>query len=418
MTYFALTLWVWQQTESAIAIALILIFYQVPQIAITLISGLLVDRVSRKHLLILSDTGAACCTFSVGILAIAGVLQVWHIYVIAAVIGCFGNLQSLTYSTMIPLLVSPQHHTRAVSMGAMVGYGAGIIAPALAGILFPHIGLFGISLIDLTSFAIAVVTVCLVSMPETVGEEKGEWGTGKQLWQEATFGFRYIASQPSLLAMVVALSMFAFLNQMGETLYQPLILARTGGNSQVLGMVVAAGGIGGVVGAIGLSLWRGFRRRVTGILWGFVGTGFSRILLGMSLVPTIWATAQLGVSLHSPLIFSSYLAIWYAKIAPDLQGRVFAADYLIGLVIESTAGLTAGYLADRVFEPMMRSQTRLSAWLNPIVGTGTGSGIALLYLISAICIILVGIGSCTIRLLREAETLLPDHETIQGENSL
>ncbi|QYO63725.1 MFS transporter [Leptolyngbya sp. 7M] len=225
MTHFALTLWVWQQTESATAIALILVSYQLPQMAVSLFAGLLVDRVSRKRLLILSDTISACCTGSVGILSFFQVLQLWHIFLIAAIIGCFGSIQSLSYSTIVPLLVPKQHHTRAISMGAMVGHGAGILAPALAGVLYPLSGLFGITLIDLGPFAIAVFSLLLVPVPQPPASDRLEepegfaTATGVQpIWQEALFGFRYIASRPSLWTMVVALSAFAFLNQIGETL--------------------------------------------------------------------------------------------------------------------------------------------------------------------------------------------------------
>lgn len=160
MTYFSLSLWVWKKTESATAIALILVFYQLPQIAISLFSGILVDRVSRKSLLILSDTASACCTISVGILAAFQILQLWHIYLIAAIIGCFGNIQSLTYSTLIPLIAPKQHHTRSTSLGTVVGYAAGILSPALAGVLYPRIKLLGITVIDMLMFAIAIGSNC------------------------------------------------------------------------------------------------------------------------------------------------------------------------------------------------------------------------------------------------------------------
>jgi len=414
MTYFALTLWVWQQTESATAIALILVFYQLPQIAVSLFSGILVDRVSRKHLLIFSDTASACCTISVGILAAFQMLQLWHIYLIAAMIGCFGNIQSLTYSTLVPLIVPKQHHTRASSLGTVVGYAAGILSPALAGVLYPRVGLLGITGIDMLTFAIALFTLLLVSIPQ--GRE--EWGggngeevsTSKNLWQETTFGFRYIASQPSLLAMVIVMSSFAFLNQMSEVLYQPMILARTGGNAEILGIVVAASGLGGVLGAIALSFWSGFRRRTSGMIAGFIGTGVSKLILGVSYGTGVWAIAQFGASLHSPLIFSSYMAVWYAKVTPALQGRVFAADYLIGIVIEASAGLSAGVLADQVFEPIMRSDGWLASSLRAIGGTNAGSGIALLYTISAIGMIVIGFVSTNVKRFQNAEMLMPDYE--------
>ncbi|MFQ4136752.1 MFS transporter [Nodosilinea sp. PGN35] len=391
MTYFALTLWVWERTQSATAIALILVFYQLPQLAIALVSGLLVDRVSRKGLLIFSDIGSAICTISVGILAALHLLQVWHIYAIAAIIGCFGNVQSLTYATLIPLIVPPAHHSRASSLAAMIDFGAAILSPALAGLLYPLVGLLGITAVDMTTFAIALVTLLLVpipaaQLPEPPDENPTERTT---LWHRVTFGFRYIAAQPNLVALVVALSAFTFLHQIGEALYQPMILARTGGDAQVLGLVVAASGMGGVVGAIAFSLWNGFQRREVGILVGFMGTGASKLLLGMGSFPSLWAVARFGTSFHNPLILSSYMAVWYARVPPERQGRVLAADYLIGTVAMVLANLAAGPLADGVFEPWMANS---SHHLSVIFGAGPGSGMALLQVVLAVGMLTLGLG--------------------------
>jgi len=415
MTYFALTLWVWQQTQSATAIALILVFYQLPQIVVSLFSGILVDRVSRKHLLILSDTASAGCTISVGILAAFQVLQLWHIYLIAAIIGCFGNLQSLTYSTLIPLIVSKQHHTRASGLGGMVAYASGIFAPALAGVLYPTVGLMGITVIDMGTFAIALFTVLLVpipliaSQPDTQ-ESGNEMTRGQKLWRDTTLGFRYIASQPSLRAMVMVMSSFAFLHQISEVLYQPMVLAKTEGNTQILGFVVAMSGVGGVIGAIALGLWGGFHRRVTGMVVGFVGIGFSNLLLSLGKGAGLWAIARFGASLHSPLIFSSYTAVWYAKVVPALQGRAFAADYLISIVIEASAGLSAGLLADQVFEPALQSKGWIASTFGTLVGTEAGSGITFFYCINAIFMIGIGLGSVRFKPFWNAEILMPDCE--------
>ena len=393
MTYFALTLWVWQRTQSATAIALILVFYQLPQLAITLFSGMLIDRLPRQVLLWLSDSGAACCTLSVGILAGWQILQIWHIYLIATIIGCFGNVQNLTYATLVPLIVPQQHHTRASSLGALVEHGAVILSPALAGVLYPSIGLLGITTIDMTTFAIAMLTLAIVKIPGTVRKTvEGQPPDSKsafwqQIRQEITFGFRYIVAHPNLLAMVVALSTFTLFHQIGEALYQPMILARTGGDTQTLGWVVAASGLGGVVGAIAFSLWEGFRRRPLGLLVGFIGTGLSKLLLGLGHIPSVWATARFGMSFHNPLIMSSYMAMWYDRVAPELQGRILAADYLVGTLVMLMANLVAGPLADQVFEPWMQHQTRVAI---PLWGNSPGSGMALLQVILALGILAVG----------------------------
>jgi len=378
MTYFTLTLWVWQKTESATAVALILIFYQLPQVIITPLTGILIDRTSRKQLLIISDTGSAFCTISVGILAFLGILQVWHIYLIASVIGCFGNIQSLTYSTLIPLILPEKHHTRASSMGSMVVYGAGIISPALAGVLFPLIGLLGITLIDMVTFSIALITVLVINIPNPI-KPKDEQKENIPHVKNLTFGFRYIYCHPELLSMVIMVSLFSFLNDIGETLYQPMILAKTDGNSQILGMVVAGGGFGGIVGGIVISIWGGFQQRSKGIFTGFIGTGLSTLILGLT--STLWIVARFAWSFHNPLIMSSYMAMWYEKTSTKIQGRVLAADYLIGIIVGTSASLTAGILADHIFEPLLQSQFSLSA----------GNGMALLIAVSGISIIILSL---------------------------
>lgn len=410
MTYFALTLWVWQRTESVTAIALITFFFQLPQIGMALFSGILVDRLPRKLLLVVSDTVAAGCTLSVGILAATQQLQLWNLYGIAAIYGCFGHIQTLTYSTTVPLIVPEQHYTRANGLGSLVVYSAAIVAPALAGTIYPAMGLLGITLIDLVTFAIALSTLISVPIPRTHRDttETAE-PKNRGIWQEVTFGFRYIGSSPGLLAMMIALSAFAFMNQLADVLYEPLILARTNSNAQILGMVVAASGIGGVTGSLILSIWGGFRRQVQGMLLGFVGTGLSGIVFGMGSLPVVWSVAQFGSSFHSPLVFSSYMAVWYAKVAPPLQGRVFAADHLVGLVIGAIASLVAGPLVDLGFEPLMHG--KLGATLfNAIAETERGSGIALLYVTISISMVLLGLGSFASSSLRHAEKRMPDGE--------
>ena len=390
MTYFALTLWVWQQTESATAVALILFFYQLPQIAIALFSGLLIDRVSRKTLLVLSDTGSACCTISVGILAITQTLEVWQLYVIAAVIGSFGHIQSLTYTTIIPMLVPPEHHVQATGLGAMGGYSTSIFAPALAGVLYPLIGLFGITAIDMGTFAIAVLTLLLISIPNNNPADAVSKTTDADtsLWQTITFGFRYIFNHLQLRAMMIIFSCFVFLDQITETIYQPMILARTGSNTQLLGTVVATTGVGGLIGGAILTATGGFRDPKQSLLVGMLSVGFGKLIFGLGQGSVVWTSARLSASISEPMIFSTYTACWYAIVPVHIQGRAFAADHLIGLSVGALASLVAGPLADYVFEPVAQL-INIDSVFNP------GAGMTLLYCLTALGIFAVGIMGTT-----------------------
>ena len=408
MTVFALMIWAWDITGSATSLALVGFFSQLPRIVTTPLAGIVVDRFPRKRLMILGDVVAMLCTLAIGLLYVGDLLQIWHLYSAVALYGCFGQIQTLAYSTSIALLVPKQDYTRAESMVAAVNYSGAIFSPIMAGSLYPLIGLRGIILIDLTTFLIAFAILSASEIPRPTAD--GSAATASKLsWSNLTFGFRYILGKPGLMAMVLAFSLFAFPSDIGKALYNPMILARSGGDAQVLGMVTTAAGVGGVLGAL-LVGWRGgFKRRIHGMLLGFAGTGCCKIVLGCGQTPLVWILAHFLATLLIPLYYSSSNAIWYAKVPPTLQGRVLAADQLIGLAIAALAPLIAGPLADLIFEPAMQP----GGWLTPIFGAlwgiGPGAGMALLYTTTAALMVLVGLGGYGFHTLRSVETLLPDH---------
>ena len=409
MTVFALTIWVWQVTGSATALTLVSFFVQLPRLLITPFSGIIVDRFNRKQLMLLGDIVAFLCTLTIGLLHFTDRLEVWHLYCVVAIYGGFGQIQTLAYSASIPLMVPKEQYTRAGSMSSAVNYASAILSPAIAGGLYPIIGLGGIIAVDIATFFVGLITLVSSHIPQPLPEESdSENPIQENIWQKLTFGFRYIFAKPPLLAMVIAFTLFALPNDIAKVLYNPLILARTNGNSQILGSVTTAAGLGGVIGALLLSAWGGFKRKIHGMLLGFIGAGFFRSFLGFTQIPWLWMSSMFLSTMHTPLFYSSSNAIWYAKVPSSLQGRVLAADQSIGILISLTAPLIAGPLADKVFEPAMQPNGALTPIFGSIFGTGNGAGITLIYAMASIWILLVGIGGYFVPTLRNVEELLPD----------
>jgi MFS transporter, DHA3 family, macrolide efflux protein len=228
------------------------------------------------------------------------------------------------------------------------------------------------------------------------------------IWQEIIFGFHYIFSRPGLLALLITSSLFQFAHDIGAALYAPMILARSGNDAQVLGSVAAAAGVGGVVGAIFVSIKGVPKPRIHGLLLGMLGAGLSKIVFGLSRMPLMWISAQFCSSLNFPLISSSRDAIWLAQVKPQVQGRVFATRSVIMLITSAIAPLIAGTLADKVLEPAMMPGGSLTGIFGGIFGTDRGAGIALLYVIASFCLLVVGVSGYTSKAVREVENMLPD----------
>lgn len=409
MTVFALTLWAWNVTGSATALALIGFFFLAPSVAIAPFAGVIVDRSSRKQLMMLSDTVVALSTLGILLLYLADNLQIWHLYLIAAINGVCNQVQVLAYGVSIPMLVPKQHYTRAVSMGSILSYGSEIVGPSLGAVLYYAIGFRGILLIDLISFAIAISTVWFVHIPQPPMSEMGRQSRAGIL-HELAFGFRYIFARKSLLALLLLASLFEFGHHTGNSLYSAMILARTDSNAQVLASIQAAAGVGGVSGALLLSTWGGYKRRIHGLLLGMVGAGFSKIIFGLGQMPLVWIPAQFCSSFNFPLMYSCDRAIWMTKVEPDLQGKVFATHITLSRLTPAIGRLMAGPLADYVFEPAMKPNGYLATIFGGMFGSGSGAGMALLYVICALCMLLVGMVGYAFPALRNVEDIVPDHD--------
>ncbi|MBD1853554.1 MFS transporter [Leptolyngbya sp. ST-U4] len=420
MTSFAITLWAWQLTDQATALTLIVFFNQAASLLVAPFAGVIVDglrpifgqRWSRKQLIILSDTVAALSTVAILLLHLTGHLQVWHFYVTSAINGIFSNIQELAYSTSIALMLPKQHYTRASSMVSMLHYGPSIFAPALAGVLYYIIGLFGILWIDLFTFSIAIFTVLRTQIPQPVVPET-QLQNQASLWQDISSGFRYVFARPGLFALLVISLLFWFAHDLGGSLYSAMILARSNNNAAILASLSTMAGVAGVIGAIAVSIGGGFRQKIHGFLGGMIGAGISKTLFGLGQLPSIWLPAQFCSSLNFPLLGSSSEAIWLAKIKPEIQGRVFATRSLLLVLISTIAALIAGPLADFVFEPAMMPGGYLAKTFGGIFGTGSGAGMALLYVITSVTLMLVGMGGYAVESLRMVEMNVSDHDTDQ-----
>jgi len=406
MTRFALTIWLWNLTEQATPIALLAFFTEMPGIVASPLAGAIADRFSRKKLMLLGDTVAGLSTVIILLLYLGGNLELWHLYLTGGLNGAFSRLQKLAYTASITMLITQQDYTRASGMSSVLHYGSVIIAPAIAGALYPIVGLFGILWIDLTTFIIAVATVLFVTIPNPASTRAKPDTPRSSIQKDIQVGFNYLLTRPSLLALILIATLFQFSHDIGKALYSPMILARSENNPQVLGIVSAAAGIGGILGSIIVSVWRIPGRKIDLFLLSMIGAGLSKLGFGMGQTLLIWFPAQFLSSIHFPIMGSARQAIVLTKVQADIQGRVIAISSALVGIASPLAKLIAGPLADDVFVPAMQE----AGMLTGIFGTGNGSGIAVLYTLSSLGLVCVGIAGYSISKLRTIETQLPDAE--------
>ncbi len=419
MTGFALTIWAWKLTGSATALALVGFFNFGPTVLLSPIAGALVDRWNRKLVMMLSDLAAGLSTVVILLLYLGGGLQIWHLWVAGAFSGAFQAFQWPAYGASISLMIPKEHYARASGMMSIAESGSGILAPLTAGALIGFVGLRAglngvavIMLIDIVTFVFAIGALLAIHVPQPAQTEAGRKGQGS-LWKEAGYGFRYILARPSLLGLQLVFFVGNLMATFGFTLLAPMVLARTGDNATILGTVESVAAVGGVIGGIVLSAWGGFKRRVHGVFFGHVAAGVCQVLIGLGF--PIWYVGSFCGSFIIPIINGSNQAIWQSKVAPDVQGRVFSVRRLIAQISAPVSMLLVGPLADRVFEPAMRAGGSLAPVFGGLLGTGRGAGMALMIVFSGLVVGLAGAIPYAIPVVRNAETLLPDHDAAPAQ---
>ena len=410
MSNFALTIWAYEITGKATALALVGFFFLTPMVVLSPIAGAIVDRSNRKLMMMLSDLAAGLTTILILILYTSGNLQIWHLYITAAISGSFQTFQWPAFSAAITMMMPKEQYARANGMMDLAGSASGIFAPVLAGALLAYIGLTGILIIDIVSFVVAIGALLVVRIPQPETTQEGREGQGS-IWKESAYGFRYIFDRPSLLGLQLVFLVLNLTLTIAIAVFAPMILARTNSNEVIFGSVQSAGAIGGVVGGAVMGAWGGPKRRVHGVLLGMICSGllgFTLMGLGRGLL--IWAIASFFSQFFIPIVNGSNQAIWQAKVAPDVQGRVFATRRLIAWLVTPLSRLAAGPLADFVFEPAMMPSGGLADLFGWLVGTGPGAGMGLMFVLMGVLGALSGLGGYAFRVIRDAEDILPDHE--------
>jgi DHA3 family macrolide efflux protein-like MFS transporter len=417
MTNFGMTLWMYKQTGSVTAMAGMAVAFITPFLLLSPIAGVLVDRYNRKLMMMVSDLLAVLATIGILALYASGHLQFWHLYISAVINGIGNTFQWPAYSAAISTMIPKEQYGRANGLMSLLDSGPGVLAPMLAGILLalpitrPFDSFALIMLLDVVTFLIAIGALLLVHIPQPEKTIEGQ-KEGGSIWRESLYGFKYIFKRPSLLGLQMVFFIGNLFSGMGFALLAPMILARTAQNSLIFGSVQTAGAVGGVIGGILMTVWGGFKRRVHGVLLGWIFFGITFSIFGLGQGLSIWIPFMVLMELTGPLVNTSNQSIWQAKVAPDIQGRVFSARRLIAWFTQPIAPMIAGLLADFVLEPGMQTSSNMSHLFGGMFGNEPGAGMGLLFFFCGLMSALVGLFGYLFRPIREAETLLPDHDQL------
>ncbi len=308
--------------------ALLLIVQVAPSAAVGALGGALVDRISRKRLMIWGDVLRGAAVLS---LLLAGSPSRGHLYAVAFCLGVFGALFQPSFQASLPNLVPAESLVAANALVSTTFHVAVMAGPILGGVLVTHLGVAPVFGLNAASFGVSALLVSGVKLPP-VPPEARSLSPGRTLVE----GFRYVWDSPLVRWVFAALAVVMLASAI-KTPLEPLFILRTLGHKpQALGVVGGAWGVGMVLGSLAApaASRRWARERLFGVSIAMVGMAVlvasqQRLL---SPVLLLWFVAGVGNGGGTVL----YESLLQERVPDSIRGRVIAA---------SEAVLDASFLA-------------------------------------------------------------------------
>ncbi len=347
--------------HNATAVGIVMALQFGPQALLLPLTGFAADYFSRRKLLFATQAAMGLLALGLGILTITGLVQLWHVYVFAFLLGCAAAFDAPARQTFVSELVGEGDLSNAVGLNSTSFNAARMIGPAIAGILIGSVGSGWVFLINAVSFVAVLCSLALLRGSELHSTNKAQRTAGS-----LAEGFRYVSKRPDLkviLLMIFLVGTFGlnfpiFISTMSVTVFHA-------GASQY-GLLSSIMAIGSVMGALLAA-----RREKPGIVLllagaAFFGFGFSLA----AIMPNYWlfglTLILIGVSAQT--FTTSTISTVQLSTDPAIRGRVMAILLAIALGGTPLGAPFVGWAADRFGPRWALGIGAASGFLAAIVG--------------------------------------------------
>ena len=341
VTFTALPLLVLALTGSGLMMGIVGALGMLPDLLFGMVAGALADRGDRRRMMLLADLGRAALTALIPLSALLGGPTLAVILVVVAPMSVLRALFIAGYSASVPMLVGRAELGRANSIFEAIYSFGFIVGPAIAGLLAATIGP-GLTLaIDAVSFALSGLVIAFIRQDLHAPTDRPKAGIVADIRE----GVDFIVGHPVLRSMILFWGLVAVTTASLVTTLAVHVTRDLGYDETILGLVLAAYGIGTVTGALAIA--RSSRRPVAPfMLGGTVGIGLLLLVVAATdQIPILLAAAGVAGICQS-LVFLTYLTA-RANYSPDaLLGRVGSTARTISLGLQPIGMLAGGLLID------------------------------------------------------------------------
>ena len=342
---FAIIIWLSIETGSASVLALASVFALLPQSVIGLFSGVIIDRINKKKIMILADMFIALCTLVLAVIFYVGDASVWLIYLLLALRSVGSAFHAPTLQAAIPVLAPEDQLMRISGINQSIYSVCNIAGPALGALLISLMDISMVLLFDVVGAMIACGSLMFITIPNVKTEE-----TKLNFINDVKDGLKVIAMNRGVLWLLFLSVIAVFFLMPISALFPLMTLKHFNGDAFMMSIIEASWGIGMLIGGVYLGMQKrqfnkvvvmNLANAVVGITFLVSGLLSSDFFIGFVAMTLIGGIS--GVLYHS-----SFTVMLQTNIAPEFLGRVFSV-YMSVTIIPSVLGLLGtGFVADLI----------------------------------------------------------------------
>ena len=332
MTGFALTLWLYEKTGSALQTALLAVCSYAPYVVMSIFAGALSDRWDKKKVMLVCDT-------LVLILLKADLLLPVHMYILNALTGLMNTVQQPASDVAMTMITPKKYYQKTSGLRSFSSSLVTILNPVFATALYAFAGMDIVIYVDLATFTIAFLALLFgvkLSMPEQK-EEAGQ----ESFLETVKAGLVCLKENELVLVLILFLAGVNFVASAFDAVLPALILPRKNGGETVLGIVTSCAGIAMLFGSLIVTALPAPKNRIRVIyLTMLFSLGTENFLLAFTEVPVLWCAGQiigwflvpvmsanLDVIVRTGLFLQEYVTVFYHSDW-SVSGRIYGGPFL------------------------------------------------------------------------------------------
>jgi MFS family permease len=315
------------------------------------IAGVIADRIDRRVILLWTTAAAVIASAVMAVLAITGVIEFWHVIVLALISGIAQSGTVPARQAMLPNLVKKEHLLNAVALSSIAQHGSRILGPIFGAPLLAFFGAGYVFALSTVLLMLGVIGVWMIRYRQEPAArkttEQGVVASVRSIGRDLKEGVAYVERDRRVAIVMVLVMVHCGLTMAFDSM-MPTLSTIVGGASTLYSAIIVGIGVGAVIGTFALSLVRTPTATGRALAWAGFGSGAAMLVLGVATMPVLVIAGAVlaGATQATYMAFSSALI---QQIVPDeLRGRVMSLFIMMATSHMAFLNFGFGWAADGV----------------------------------------------------------------------